>query len=785
MNDQAPQQSTPESAPARKRGWLRRRRFWVWAVLLVLLCVTVLSGVFAWRTLQRMDARIQEVFDGQKWSIAARVYARPLELYVGQDLSQEDLVYELGLLGYRRSERFGPGHYDVLGDSFTLHTRGFRFPDGREPTIRLTLRWQGSTIVDMRDADGAEVPIARLEPVLVGRISPAQSEDRLLVTENELPEGLKQALLSVEDPAFYDHLGISPRGILRAIWVNIREGRFAQGGSTLTQQLVKNLFLTQERSIKRKLTEWPMAMLLDHRYEKDEILLAYINEVFFAQDRSRAVHGFGLASLYYFSRPLRELRTHEYALLVGILKGPSYYNPLKHPERAKKRRDLVLKLMLKHGVLDDAKFAAASAQPLGLARGGAVRQQPAYLDLVRRQLEAEYEVKDLQRNGLAIHTNFDPLVQRELEAAVSTAYPRIQNQQTMDTERLHQLETAAVVSSVDTGEVVAMIGGREPRYAGFNRALDARRPIGSLIKPAVYLTALEQPERYHLATPLQDEPLSVEQPDGSLWEPKNFSGESLGQVSLLRSLSKSLNQATVNLGLELGVDEVLKTVSRLGHEEEIQPLPSALLGAIELAPVDVLGLYQTIAGNGFRVPRRVIRSIQAQDGELLKNYPLRLERRFGAGAMHQLQFALQTVMRSGTGRRAYWYNSPEAAFAGKTGTTNDQRDSWFAGYTGSDVAVVWVGSDDNAPLPLTGATGAMPVWRDLFKALPSESINRVQPPEVEFIWVDAATGLRSDKHCQGALLLPFVQGTQPYQRAACEKIKRKESWWRRLWDENA
>lgn len=753
------------------RGRLRRRRFWLWAVLLILLLAMLVTGFFAWRTVQRMDARIQEVFEGQKWSIAARVYARPLELYVGQDLSQDDLLYELGLLGYRRSERFGPGHYDVLGESITVHTRGFRFPDGREPTTRLSLRWQGDTITDMRDADGSDVAIARLEPVLVGRISPAQSEDRLLVTEHELPEGLKQALLSVEDPRFYDHHGISPRGILRAIWVNIREGRYAQGGSTLTQQLVKNLFLTQERTIKRKLIEWQMALLLDYRYGKDEILLAYINEVFFAQDRSRAVHGFGLASMYYFSRPLRELRTHEYALLVGILKGPSYYNPLRHPERAKGRRSIVLKLMHKHEVLSDAQLAAAMAQPLGLAQGGAVRQQPAYLDLVRRQLEAEYEVKDLQRNGLAIHTNFDPLVQRQLEAAVATAYPRIQNQQTMDSERLHELETAAVVSSVDTGEVLAMIGGREPRYAGFNRALDARRHIGSLIKPAVYLTALEQPESYHLATPLRDEPISIEQPDGSFWQPQNFNGESNGQVSLLRGLSKSLNQATVNLGMDLGVEQVLDTVRRLGHEEEIAPLPSVLLGAIDLAPVDVLGLFQTIAGNGFRVPRRVIRSIQAQDGELLKRYPLRLERRFAADAVHQLQFALQTVMRSGTGRRAYWYNPPEAAFAGKTGTSNDQRDSWFAGYGGQYLAVVWMGRDDNGPTPVTGSSGALEVWSAFMAGIGEKGLESRTPDGIVYRATNLQSGKLVPERCSGAVALP-------YQKASLAIIEELRIWCR-------
>lgn len=748
---------------------MRRHRIMLWVLLLLLLSAMLFGGVYAWRTLMRMDARIQAVFESQKWSIAARVYARPLELYLGQELSREDLVYELGLLGYRQSEQFGPGHFDVLGDRLTLHTRGFRFPDGQEPTVRLTLRWLGDTLISMRGADGEEIPIARLEPVMVGRISPAQSEDRLLVTEEELPEGLKQALLSVEDPKFYSHAGISIRGILRAVWVNLRAGRFVQGGSTLTQQLVKNLFLTEERTLRRKLTEWPMALLLDYRYGKDEILLAYINEVFFAQDRSRAVHGFGLASLYYFSRPLRELHTHEYALLVAILKGPSYYNPLRHPERAKGRRDLVLRLMHKHRLLDDEELKIAKKRPLGLAHGRVGRQQPAYLDLVRRQLVDEYEMGDLQRNGLTIHTNFDPLVQRQLEAAVDTAYSHIQQQQNMSDDELSALETAAVVSSVETGEVVAMVGGREPRYAGFNRALDARRPIGSLIKPAVYLTALEQAEQYHLATSVLDGPVSIQQADGSLWEPKNFSGKSSGEVSLLRGLSKSLNQATVNLGMQVGVEQVLETVKRLGYEEDIQALPSVLLGAIEMAPMDVLSVYQTIAGNGFRVPRRVIRAIQAQDGELLKSYPLQLEKRFDAAVIHQLQFALQTVMRSGTGRRAYWYNPSEVAFAGKTGTSNDQRDSWFTGFGGQYLAVVWMGRDDNGGTPVTGSSGALEVWSAFMAGMGERGLESSTPEGIVYRWTDLKRGKIVPKYCKDAVSLP-------YQQASLATIEESKTW---------
>ncbi|OED38610.1 penicillin-binding protein 1B [Chromatiales bacterium (ex Bugula neritina AB1)] len=732
-----------------------KRHPWLLTTLTLLVVCVLLLGALASRTLERLDTRIQTVFDGPKWSIPARVYARPLELYQGQEISLSATIDELNNLGYQRKNIDGPGQYNPGGNRLSVQTRGFRFADGPEPASNLVIRWSGNTISELLDTKGNDVAIARLEPVLIGRISPAQNEDRLLVSLDQLPTGLIDALLAVEDPKFYQHSGISLRGIARAMWVNLKEWRFAQGGSTLTQQLVKNLFLTRERSLKRKLTEWPMALILERRYEKDDILQAFANEVFFAQDRSRAIHGFGLASYYFFNKPIQELQTHQYALLVAMLKGPSYYNPIRHPERALKRRNLVLRIMLRDNLLDEATATAAQARDLGISRQTDIQQQPAYLDLVARQLKRDYSTEDLHKNGLSIFTNFDPLVQQALELSLDEAYVQIAAENNFTPEQTKTLETAAIVSKASTGEVVALVGGREARYAGFNRALDASRPIGSLVKPFVYLAALLQPQNYNLITTVDDTAVFLDQPDGSIWAPANFTGLSHGPVPLLTALTHSYNQAAVNTGLAIGLERISSLLTQLHPSISPAHLPSLLLGALDLSVVDVAELYQTLAASGFSTPLRAIREIQAVDGELLQRYPLAGRQVIDQASMHILNYALQNTMRKGTGRRAYRHLDPALAVAGKSGTSNDLRDSWFAGYSGDFASVVWMGNDDNSPTELTGSRGALEVWARTFAKISTTGLRFNAPSSISYAAIHPVTGKRVDSGCRGARLLPF------------------------------
>ncbi|WP_254262540.1 penicillin-binding protein 1B [Marinobacterium weihaiense] len=739
------------------------------------LVMSVIAGV----GLIYLDAQVRTKFEGKRWAVPAKVYARPLELYPGQTLSMADLKQELKSLNYRfvrRAEQ--PGAVEWASSRTRIQTRGFNFPDGAEPARNLLLSFSGDRLESIRDAQGQNLPLVRLEPMLIGGIYPKSNEDRDLIKLEEAPPYLAQALVTVEDRAFYDHWGVSFKGIARAMWVNVRAGRFVQGGSTLTQQLIKNFYLTSDRTLSRKLLELPMAMLLELHYDKDEILEAYLNEVYLGQSGSRAIHGFGLASQYYFARPVQELELHQVALLAGMVKGPSWYDPRRHPERAMERRNLVLRMLHEQGHITEADYTAARERTLGVVKQRSLHKGafPAYLDLVKRQLREEYRDEDLSTEGLRVFTALDPLAQTHAEAALESSVKRLEQRYG---QRANNLEASMVVTDPQTGEVLALIGGRDTRYQGFNRALDALRPVGSLVKPAVYLAALEQ--GYTLNAMLEDEPLSVKLPDGSTWEPQNFDRRSHGLVPLHRSLALSYNQSTARLGMDVGVERVIDMLERLGAERELKPYPSLLLGAQALSPLELASIYQTIAANGFRMPLRVIRRVTDAEGEELSRYPFTLKQQVKPEVVHLLQYALQEVGREGTARSAYRTLPQNLNLAGKTGTSNDQRDSWFAGYTGDRLAVVWLGRDDNSQLPFTGASGALRVWTEFMRREQPQPFVATRPAGIEYVWVDEATGLRSDARCEGSRQLPFLTGTAPTDKVDCgldTPVRRSLDWFR-------
>jgi len=535
--------------------------------------------------------------------------------------------------------------------------------------------------------------------------------------------------------------------------------------STLTQQLVKNFYLTNERSLSRKLTEAMMALLLELHYDKREILEAYLNEVFVGQDGQRAVHGFGLASQFFFSQPLSELKLHQVALLVGMVKGPSAYNPRRHPERALVRRNLVLDLLEQQGVATAEQVAAAKKMPLGVTKRGSLADSsfPVFLDLVKRQLREDYRDEDLTEEGLRIFTSLDPILQMKSEAAVGETFKRLAGRKGSDA-----VEAAMVVTNPETGEVQALIGSRLPGYAGFNRALDAVRPIGSLIKPAVYLTALERPSQYTLTSWLSDDPLSIKGADGQIWKPQNYDRRSHGTVFLYQSMMNSYNLGTVRLGQQVGVPNVLKTLARLGVEREFPAFPSMLLGAGALSPIEVATMYQTLANGGFNTPMRGIRSVLTAEGEPLKRYPFQIQQRFDPGSIYLIQNAMQHVMREGTGRSVYNVLPRNLALAGKTGTSNDSRDSWFAGFSQDLLAVVWLGRDDNGKTPFTGATGALQVWTSFMNKADPLPLDMPQPDNIVQAWIDPHTGQGSDASCPGAVQMPYIRGSEPPAGANCD-----------------
>jgi penicillin-binding protein 1B len=723
---------------ARVRGYLVR------VAAIAFVASVVYGGYLAWTATSE--------FEGRRWDLPAQVFAAPLELYVGRALASEDLVAELRRLGYREDPRLPrPGTFRLGLGRMELATRGFAFAGDTEPEQLVSITFLGGRIAGLRDESGRSTPIVRLNPLLIGSLFPSHGEDRIVLAPGEIPPLLTDALKAVEDRRYDSHFGIDPIGVARALLVNVTSGEIREGASTLTQQLVRSYFLSNERTWARKLREAFMAIALELRYTKDELLHAYVNEIYLAQDGGRAVHGFGLASQFYFGKPLAELELHELALLVAEVRGPTYYDPRRHPERARERRNFVLQRLADEGLTTNDAVQAAAEEPLGLvASNRRSSMQAAFLGLVRRQLGADYVRDDLERTGLVVLSTLDPALQAAAERALASGIEALG-------ENAAAAEGAVVVTSPQTGEVRALVGGRDASYEGFNRALDARRPIGSLIKPAVYLTALES-GRYSLASVIDDAPIVVELDNGKTWMPANFDKQAHGLVPLVRALADSLNMATVRLGLDVGLEPIAATLQRLGLPQQPRLYPSALLGALDLTPIEVAQIYNTIANGGFRVPLRAVRSVIAEDGELNRRYDIKIEQAADPTSVYALNQALVQVMERGTGRAVRAQLPGDLVVAGKTGTSDDLRDSWFAGFTNDHLIVTWLGADDNSPIGLTGSTGAAKIWGGLLRSVEASSYSAPPPVELEERWIEYQTGAPTAARCPDAVMVPVPAG---------------------------
>ena len=680
------------------------------------------------------------------------MYARPLELWPGARLDPDALEEELRRAGYHREDRpRRPGSYLRAGGRFVIEAREFRFWDAVEPARRVEVGFDAGAVHTLH-AGGGSAAIVRLEPSLVGRIYPRHHEDRVMVRLGDAPPVLVAGLIAVEDRRFFDHHGISLVAVARAAWANLRAASFVQGGSTLTQQLAKNLFLSRERTLARKAAEAVMALLLEARYPKEELLEVYLNEVYLGQEGRRAIHGFGLAARFYFGRRLDELDLSESALLIGLARGASAYNPWRYPERALRRRDLVIDVMAARGVVDGAEAAAARARPLGVRseRPRGASPHPAFVDLVRRQLSRDYRDRDLRTEGLRIFTALDPGVQATAERTLARELAAAERRRGL---AAGVLQGAVLVARADNGDVLAVVGDRRARARGFNRALDAKRPIGSLVKPAVYLTALER--GYSIASPVEDEPFEVRLDDGRRWAPRNHDGEHLGAMPLYRALALSRNAATARLGLSLGVARVAAALERLGLAGPLPSSPSLLLGSIDLSPFQVAQVYQALANEGFRSPLRAIHEVTGPEGRPLARYGFSVEQVADPAAVYVLRSALEAVLEEGTGRGMRESLPAAVRAAGKTGTTNGGRDSWFAGFAGGYVAVVWVGFDDNRAAGLSGAGQALRVWAGIVSRLPAAGTAPAAPEGVEWRWTGFdGEPYRTDPGCPGAVRLP-------------------------------
>ncbi len=730
-------------------------------LLTILLLLVAVVGVLV------LGHRVTQQFEGRRWTLPARVYAQPIELYVGQALSAARFVEELERLGYlAQAAPERPGTYRRRGDRVDLYLRAFRYSDGPQAARVLRIGFSGGAITSLADAKGADIPVIRLDPLLIGSIFPLHGEDRIIVAPDEVPPLLPEALKAVEDRKFESHHGVNPLAILRAMFVNVRAGQIEQGGSTLTQQLVKSYFLDSRRTLRRKAEEAVMAVILESRFEKADIMNAYINEIYLGQDGTRAVHGFGLASQFYFGKPLAELGLAEIATMVAIVRGPSYYDPRRHADRALARRNLVLRVLAEQGVITDKEAERAAKKPLGVAEAGhkGAVFYPAFLDLVRRQLRTDYQESDLTEAGLTVFSTLDPLLQEKAESALAS---ELERQDKSARKASHGLEGVVIVTTPQTGEVVAIVGGRRASFDGFNRALDAKRPIGSLAKPMVYLAALET-GRYTPASLVHDQAVEIKLPNGDTWKPANFDKEMRGDMPAVRALTQSLNLPTVNLGLEVGLKRVARTFVRLGLDEKPAEYPSMLLGATNLSPIEVARMYNTLANGGFRSPLRSVRAVLAESGKQLKAPQLEVAEAAPADAVYTVDRMLVAVMERGTGRPARKSLPPGLVVAGKTGTSNDYRDSWFSGFSGSHLIVVWMGHDDNSQTGLTGTTGALAAWSKLMSSIPTTSFDPLMPESLEDRWIDYYSGRETSPYCNGsAVSMPFRIGTPLYASDVC------------------
>lgn len=729
----------------------------------ILLIIVIAGMVLLALYLVKLDRTITHKFEGKRWDIPAKVYSQPLELYQGANVDNDTMKTWLELLNYRSNKAYdSTGSYHKSGNKYFIHTRGFTYSANdvdKEQVIKMTIA--NNKIESIQSTEQSEAGIIRLEPVSIGGIYPDSNEDRLVVSLDEVPQPLIDALIATEDRGFYEHKGVSIRGIARAVLNNFSGGSM-QGGSTITQQLIKNFYLNSDRTLKRKANEAIMAVLLELHYSKDEILQTYLNEIYLGQNGNRSINGFGLASQFYFNKPLNELRIDQQALLVGMAKGPSVYNPRRHPEAAKTRRDTVLNNMLTLGTLSQEDYDKALENSLGVVEKPVEgkSQFPDFLDIVKRELNDVYYSDDLKNEGLIIISTLDPITQLAADKAVGKELGKLRR----NNSKTKDLQGALVSANPETGELVAVVGSGS-EFTGFNRAVDAKRQVGSLLKPVIYMTALES-GRYNLASSVDDSPITVNLSDGTKWNPKNYDGRDHGYVPLTTALAKSYNQSTVRLGMEFGVGTFAKQLQRLGVTEKIPNYPSVLLGSVNLSPMDMLGVYQVFATGGFRTPIHSIRSVIDDRGRILQRTGLNTERSIPPETNYLINYALQQVVKDGTAKRIQSLGS-NLNLAGKTGTTNDFRDAWFAGYSGNYVSVVWVGRDDNKPIGLSGSSGALPVWVDYMKRLKLTPVAMAEPEGIEWLWLENNSGKLSNERCADARYLPVMSAYLPEEASSC------------------
>jgi len=765
------------SAARRRRGKGRRRgaRPLLRAVLIASVLVAFGGGIFVARALVRLDQVVRARFEGPLFQVPSRVYAAPTMLSPGLDVTRVDLRGAFHRLGYREEpdrEIAAPGGVHWEKGRLVAYLRAFEHPTRAEPSRRIEIQLAGAQIDSIHDLDagGRELSGVLLEPELVGSYFGPHREQREPVRLGEVPRHLLDAVLAVEDQRFETHSGIDPRRVLGAAWANLMAGGVRQGGSTLTQQLVKNFFLTPERTFTRKLQEAAMALLVEARYEKPAIFEAYLNEIYLGQRGPTSIHGVGEAALFYFGKPVRSLSLEDAAMLAGLIRSPGDYSPFSNPEAARERRDLVLRLMREQDRISEAEYAAAREKPIAIAsRTSEPRETRYFLDALRSQLPEIYDTEALQAEGLRIYSTLDLRLQQIATLALREGLEKLEKENPALRPRgTSRLQGCVIALRPQTGEVLALVGGRDYAESQFDRCLQAQRSAGSAFKPFVYVAGLEARRGapvITLASVLEDSPFSLRTSSGT-WAPVNYDRKFHGRVGVRTALEKSLNVATVRLAQEVGTEHIIDVARRLGIESPLEAVPAIALGAADVTPLELARAYATLANGGKRFDTRYFEDLIDANGRTLERGRSRSEQVLDPGTSFLAVSLLEGVVDRGTAHavRTAGLTGP---IAGKTGTSNDSKDAWFVGFTPDLVAAVWVGFDDPRDMKLPAARLAVPIWLRFLKDATGGAVpGSFEPPKgVERVEIDPTSGAVALAGCPRREVEYFLEGTEP--RATC------------------
>ncbi|PKN19694.1 MAG: hypothetical protein CVU71_04790 [Deltaproteobacteria bacterium HGW-Deltaproteobacteria-6] len=692
-------------------------------------------------------------------------YGRPLEISRGDHLGNIHFVERLNRLSYRKviGEPSAAGTFSREPEHIRifLHDKGIEKRFFKSGPVDIALR--DGRVTALTSASGGELESIRLEPEEIGRLISSKMESRHPVTLAVVSPYLQNAILASEDKRFYSHCGIDILAIGRSLFANIKEQRFAQGASTITQQLARNFFLSPRKTVARKLREVELALIIELRYSKKQILEMYLNKIYLGQAGSQGIYGVEEAAGFYFSKQAKDLSLEEAALLAGIIHSPNRYTHPRNSKAAKERRDKVLLRMQKLAMITEGDFRGASNAPVKLqSRSLPVHLSSYFIDYIQRITREELGTEKFYHKGYHYYTTLDPFHQAAAEEALARGLSTIEKTALPAGE---PLQAALVAIDPKTGAITAMVGGRNYGQNRFNRAVDAKRQPGSAFKPFVLLAALSQSLASHgsitLSTLVSGEPISLPTPEGT-WTPTNFEYKKYGNITIRKTIEDSINTATVRLANDVGFKEVLKTARLAGITSPLLPVPSMALGSFEVTPLELAYAYATMASGGIRFERFPLFSVTTADGDAIITRTVRQKQVFDPRVTYLAGYALEGVLERGTAKEAKSLNI-NFPVSGKTGTTNGNRDSWFVSYTPDIVCAVWVGYDSGADTGLTGAAGALRINARFLRALYSQAGPSavVVPEGIETAVIDPVSGYLVTASCPKTFKEAYLAGTEP------------------------